>query len=182
MPGKVKQRDITDCGAACISSVAMHYGMKLPVARIRQLACTDKKGTNILGMVEAANKMGFTAKGVKGEWSSLFKIPKPAIAHVTMANGLQHFVVISAITDRYVEVMDPADGQMHKKTHDTFKKEWTGVLVLIVPGERFTKLDQTMSNRRRFWTLLSPHWDIIVQALTGAVIFAVLGLASAIFF
>jgi len=26
---KVKQRDITDCGAACLASVAAHYMLKL---------------------------------------------------------------------------------------------------------------------------------------------------------
>jgi len=62
----VKQRDITDCGAACLASVAAWYKLALPVARIRQFAGTDKKGTNILGLVEAAGKMGFLAKGVRG--------------------------------------------------------------------------------------------------------------------
>jgi ABC-type bacteriocin/lantibiotic exporter with double-glycine peptidase domain len=64
---RVKQRDITDCGAACLCSIASHYNLKIPVARIRQLAGTDKKGTNILGLVEAAGKLGFLAKGVRGE-------------------------------------------------------------------------------------------------------------------
>jgi len=44
---------------------AAHYKVSLPVARIRQLAGTDKKGTNVLGLVEAAGKMGFLAKGGK---------------------------------------------------------------------------------------------------------------------
>jgi len=42
---------------------AAWYKLALPVARIRQFAGTDKKGTNILGLVEAAGKMGFLAKG-----------------------------------------------------------------------------------------------------------------------
>ena len=54
---RVKQRDITDCGAACLASVAAFYGVRLPVSRIRQFANTDKKGTNILGMIEAAAKI-----------------------------------------------------------------------------------------------------------------------------
>ena len=64
---RVKQRDITDCGAACLASIAAYYGMSMPVARIRQFAGTDKKGTNVLGLLEAASKLGFTAKGVRGE-------------------------------------------------------------------------------------------------------------------
>ena len=57
---KIKQHDVTDCGAACLASVCAHYGLKVPVARIRQYAYTDQKGTNILGMVEAAQKLGFS--------------------------------------------------------------------------------------------------------------------------
>ena len=62
---KIKQRDITDCGAACLASIAAYYKVRLPVSRIRQFACTDKKGTNISGLIEAADKMGFLAKGVE---------------------------------------------------------------------------------------------------------------------
>ena len=41
---KIKQHDITDCGAACLASVCAHYGLQYPVARIRQYAFTDQKG------------------------------------------------------------------------------------------------------------------------------------------
>ena len=43
---KVKQRDITDCGAACLASIGAWYKLGLPVSRIRQIAGTDQKGTN----------------------------------------------------------------------------------------------------------------------------------------
>ena len=65
-PVKVRQRDITDCGAAALASIAAYHKVKMPVARIRQYASTDKKGTNILGLIEAASKLGFEAKGVRG--------------------------------------------------------------------------------------------------------------------
>ena len=58
----IKQHDITDCGAACLASVAAHYQLQIPIARIRQYAGTDKKGTNVLGLLEAAQKLGFEAR------------------------------------------------------------------------------------------------------------------------
>ena len=79
---RVQQHDVTDCAAACLKSVATHYGRTLSVARLRQYASTDLRGTNVLGLVEAATALGFAAKGVKGTVESLAKIPKPAIAHV----------------------------------------------------------------------------------------------------
>jgi ATP-binding cassette subfamily B protein len=178
---KVKQRDITDCGAACLASVAAHYNLTLPVARIRQFAGTDKKGTNVLGLVEAAGKMGFLAKGVRGDWDSLFKIPKPAIAHVIVKEVLHHYVVIIKTTHKYIEIMDPGDGAIHKVEHEEFKKQWTGVLVLIAPGEKFTVKNEKVSTPVRFWSLIKPHRGILLQSLTGALVFSVLGLAMSIY-
>ena len=178
---RVKQRDITDCGAACLASVAAFYNVRLPVSRIRQFAGTDKKGTNILGLIEAAAKMGFLAKGVRGDWDSLFKIPKPSIAHIIVNRVLLHYVVIVRANDKFIELMDPADGELHKRSHEDFKKEWTGVLVLIAPGEKFIVKDEKISVRKRLWQLVRPNRNILIQSLAGALVFSVLGLATSLY-
>ena len=115
---KIKQHDITDCGAACLASIAAHYHLELPIARIRQYAGTDKKGTNVLGLIEAAEKLGFEAKGVKGVLDSLFKIPIPAIAHIIVKKQLQHYVVIYGVSKSHITVMDPGTGKIDKKTYE----------------------------------------------------------------
>ena len=56
-PIKIKQHDITDCGAACLASIASHWHFHIPIARIRQYAGTDKKGTNVLGLRAISKKM-----------------------------------------------------------------------------------------------------------------------------
>jgi ATP-binding cassette, subfamily C, bacteriocin exporter len=178
---KIKQRDITDCGAACLASVAAHYNLSIPVARIRQFAGTDKKGTNVLGLVEAAGKMGFLAKGVRGDWESLFKIPKPAIAHIIIKEVLHHYVVLTGTTHKYIEIMDPADGLIHRIEHEKFKKQWTGVLVLIAPGEKVAFKSDKVSIQTRFWHLIRPSRSILIQSLTGALVFSVLGLAMSVY-
>ena len=178
---KIKQHDITDCGAACLASISAHYKLKLPIAKIRQYASTDQKGTNILGLMEAAQKIGFDAKGVRGDFESLLKIPKPSIAHVIVRGKLQHFVVIYEVTKKYIKVMDPGDGKIHKKTYEEFKKEWTGVLVLLSPNESFESGNEKISSYKRFWFLLRPHRLVITQALVGAVIYTLLGFSTSIF-
>src|SRR5690606_20533372 len=142
---KVKQRDITDCGAAWLASVAAKYKLNLPVARIRQMAGTDKRGTNVLGIIEAAAKIGLTAKGVKGPFESLNKIGLPVIAHIVVRNALHHYVVIYKVTPKYIEVMDPADGKLHKKSPEEFKGEWTGILILLAPNDNFRQGNQKTS-------------------------------------
>lgn len=177
----IKQHDITDCGAACIASVAAHFGLEMPISKIRQFASTDKKGTNILGMIEAANKLGLSAKGVKGEFESLFKIPTPTIAHVVIKDALHHFVVIYKATDRFIEVMDPMNGRVNKISHQKFKKQWTGVLILIMPNESFEARSEKVSITSRLWYLLKPHRSVLLQAMAGAAVFTVIGLSTAIY-
>lgn len=177
----IKQHDITDCGAACLASVAAHYNLKLPIARIRQYASTDKKGTNVLGMIEAAEELGFSAKGVKGEFESLFKIPTPAVAHVVVKEVLHHYVVIYETNNKHIVVMDPMDGKLHKLSHEEFKEQWTGVLVLLMPDEDFETGDEKVSITSRLWYLLKPHKGVLLQALFGAALFTIIGLSTAIF-
>ena len=178
---KIKQHDIKDCGAACLASIGAHYNVQLPIAKIRQFANTDKRGTNVLGMIEAAEKMGFTAKGVKGGMDAIDKIPLPAVAHVIVQEQLHHYVVIYSVGKDKIEAMDPAYGKMETYTFEAFQKIWTGVLILFAPSDNFVITNEKVSPMRRFWQLVQPHKTILIQALFGAIIFTVLGLAMSIY-
>lgn len=178
---KIKQRDITDCGAACLASVAAFYKLELPVAKIRQMASTDQKGTNVLGLIEAATKMGFSAKGVRGEFDALLDVPMPVIAHVIVKKVLHHYVVLYKVTDKQVEYMDPGDGQIHKVSPEAFKEIWTGVLVLLMPNGEFQAMNQKVGTWSRFWFLVRPHSSVMIQSLLGAVVYTVLGLSTSIY-
>jgi ATP-binding cassette subfamily B protein len=177
----VKQHDITDCGAACLASVSASYGLQVPIARIRQYASTDKRGTNALGMVEAAVKLGFSCKAVRGATESLSKIPLPGIAHVVVHENLQHFVVLYRVRPKVITIMDPEDGRFHKMPMEAFLRMWSGVLILMVPDESFKPEKLKVSNIRLFLQLLKPHRTVMNQALFGAMIFSVLGLATSIY-
>ena len=177
---KVKQHDITDCGAACLASVSASYGLQMPIARIRQYASTDKRGTNALGMVEAATKLGFTCKAVRGAPQSLSKIPLPSIAHV-IREQLQHFVVIYKVKPKVVTFMDPEDGRFHTMPTEAFVQQWSGVLLLLVPDESFRRENLKESSLRQFLQLLKPHRTVMNQALFGAMIYSILGLATSVY-
>jgi ATP-binding cassette subfamily B protein len=178
---KIKQRDITDCGAACLASVSIHYKLQYPISRIRQYAGTDKRGTNVLGLIEAAERLGFQAKGAKGQLENLSGIPLPAIVHIILKSGLHHYVVIYSVSKNTVVYMDPGDGDFHKLSLDQFKEIWTGVLVLLLPGADFVAGKHKTSNTERFWKLIQPHASIMLQALIGAAVYTILGLSTSIY-
>lgn len=128
---KIKQLDTTDCGAACLASVGIYYGLKMPMARIRQYAFTNKNGTTVLGMIEACKKLGLTGKGVMAEIEALDIVVKPVIAHVVIKKVYTHYIVIYKTTKKTVTYMDPIDGEFHTESKEQFKRMWTGVLILI---------------------------------------------------
>jgi ATP-binding cassette subfamily B protein len=134
-----------------------------------------------LGLISAAKLLGFTAKGAKGSLETLVTAPLPAIAHCLIDNKRLHFVVLVTWTRKFARVMDPAVGRVEKWSHEKFKSVWTGVLILMAPGENFQPGDHTISATRRLWRLLQPHQSVLAQAFVGAVLSTVLALAMSVY-
>src|SRR3954469_8537535 len=93
----VRRTDQSDCGPACLAAISLHYGRPVRLQQMRDLAGTDRVGTNLVGMLQAAERLGFMAKAVKGTVEVLPLAPLPAIAHVRTAEGLGHFVVLHQV-------------------------------------------------------------------------------------
>lgn len=115
----VKQQDIKDCGAACLATISKNYGLNYPITKIREMSGTDKMGTSAYGLVKAAEKLGFTAKAVKGTHEAFLEdFPLPAIAHVVIDQTLLHYVVIHKITKKQLSfrILRRALLNIHQKT------------------------------------------------------------------
>ncbi|WP_312923006.1 peptidase domain-containing ABC transporter [Empedobacter brevis] len=177
----IKQHDYKDCGAACLASISAHYGRLVPIARVRQIAHTDTRGTNVLGMIQGLNELGFNAKGVKGDLEAISQIPLPAIAHIIVNGTMHHYVVVYKVHKGKISVMDPGPGKMVHYTLEEFSKIWTGVLILLEPNEYFEQRNDKTSIYARFWNLIQPHKTILIQALLGALIYTILGLSTSIY-
>ncbi|OQP66237.1 peptidase C39 [Niastella populi] len=177
----VKQHDLTDCGAACLASIAAFYGLRLPIARIRQYAGTDLKGTNVLGLIEAATRIGFSAKAVKGAFDSIYTLPHPVIAHVIIDQRLQHYVVVYEASPKGIRIMDPAKGTMKVMPPDEFKKIYTGIAILLAPADSFSPGHGAKTVTDRFRSLLQPHMPMLLQIILGAMVYTLLGLCTSVY-
>ncbi len=177
----IKQYDLTDCGAACLATICKQYGFKTPITRIREVAGTDKQGTNAYGVIKAAEQLGFSAKGVKGNQEAFFsEFPLPAIAHVIVDGTLLHYVVIHKITKKEIIIADPAKGIV-KYTPEDFFKIWTGVLILLVPNQSFKKGKETKGLFERFFHLLLPQKGLLIQVFLASLIYTLLGILGAFY-
>jgi ATP-binding cassette, subfamily C, bacteriocin exporter len=177
----VKQRDRSDCGPACLASVARYYGLRLPISRIRLYAGTNRHGTSLQGLSEAAEKLLFKTKAARLKEAAVTDIPFPAIFHLNLENGLQHFVVVYKIKREKIILMDPALGKFISQPTETFKNSWTGVVLLLKPSDKFRKGNEQTPVILRFWQLVQPHRPTLLLALLWALVYTVLGLSTSFY-
>ena len=90
-------------------------------------------------------------------------------------------MVLYRFTARHAVVMDPADGRLHRLSHARFREQWTGVLVLLVPGEAFRPGTRRAARSGASGDLVRPHRGVMSQALVGAIAYTLLGLSSAVY-
>ena len=189
----IKQHDITDCGAACLATICKQNGYKIGITKIREVAGTDKQGTNAYGVIKAAETLGFSAKGVKGNKEAFFsEFPLPCIAHVIVDGSLLHYVVIHKITKKQVIIADPGVGIVKLTPEEFFgevhedgkqpKYQWSGVLVLLVKNETFKKGDETKGLFSRFFYLLIPQKKLLLHIFVASLIYTILGILGAFYF
>lgn len=179
----VRQHDAKDCAAACIATISKQYGFKTSISKIREIAGTDKNGTNAYGIIKAAEAIGFSAKAVrvKSIEDGLSRFPLPAIAHVIVDDIFPHYVVIHRVTKKTIFIADPAKGYVKCKLED-FYKTWTGVLILMVPNEHFVKADETKGLFSRFFGLIKPQKKLILNIFFASIIVTLLGIAGSFYF
>lgn len=189
----IKQHDITDCGAACLATICKQNGYKIGITKIREVAGTDKQGTNAYGVIKAAETLGFSAKGVKGNKEAFFsEFPLPCIAHVIVDGSLLHYVVIHKVTKKQVIIADPGVGIVKLTPEEFFgevhedgkqpKYQWSGVLVLLVKNETFKKGDETKGLFSRFFHLLIPQKKLLLHIFVASLIYTILGILGAFYF
>ena len=178
----VKQHDITDCAAACMAMVCLHYKKETTITSLRDIMGTDIKGTNLVGLSKCADELGFISQAVKVDKDGFkSKYTLPAIANVITREGLSHFVVIFKITKKYVIYGDPAKDLMRVEI-DEFYKSFTGVLLLLKPNNEFTT-GKIKGNKvfERYIKLLWPQKKLFAYALLASLIVTVLGIVSSLF-
>ncbi len=145
--------------------------------------CRNRQaGHKRCGNDKSRRKARLTAKAVKGDQNAFFsEFPLPAIAHVIVDGALLHYVVIHKITKKQVVVADPAKGIV-KYSPEEFFKQWTGILILLVPSDRFEKGDETESTISRFWGLLLPQKRLLFDIFLASLVYTILGVGGSFYF
>ena len=158
------QRDFKDCGVTCLSYLIAHYGGYVPIEQLREDTNTTQYGVTAYDLVETLKKYHFDSFGVRISYEELSAFHFPAIAHVILEQGLEHFVIVTKVTSRSVSLMDPAAGK-RKLTKTEFLEIWDGVLLTAVPNQLIPKLQKGKSVLRILFDILGQEKKIFCKLI-----------------
>lgn len=183
----IYQHDDRDCGAASLAMVLSYYGLKLPIAKCREITFTDQEGTNIYGLIEGAGKVGLKAEGLTGTLRELVdgiqknEIHFPFIAHVVKENMQGHFVVVTNIRRNKICILDPGKGK-RKLSLKTFADRWTGNIVTFSKTENFVPQNLARGTMLKFIYLLKGQVVKLSTVFALSLLLSLLGIFCAFVF
>lgn len=177
------QHDQSDCGVACLSSIIKFNGGIQSLENLRELSGTNKQGTTLLGLHQAANKLGFNAQGCEADIPALIEHGEPVILHTALENKLQHYIVCYDYDEKKgFKIGDPAKG-IYYLTKEELGKIWVSKSCLtLVPNKDFVSSKQdSKAQKEWFINLLQEDKKFLgFSVLLGAFV-ATLGMAMAVF-
>lgn len=193
----IRQHDSMDCGPSCLRIISKFYGVDHSLEELRDMCYISREGVSLMGISEAAGKIGFRTVGVKITFDQLCnKAELPCIVHWNQ----NHFVVVYKISRRgkrvIVHVSDPALGLL-RYSKEQFLQSWVsipngsgeaagenglGIALLLTPMPAFYekggKKERSHYGLSDMLSYLKPYKRYIAQVLfamlTGSVISLIL--------
>jgi ATP-binding cassette subfamily B protein len=185
----IKQRDESDCAAACLTMITNFYEKKFSLGQISELSNLSSPHVTPNTIITGAELMGFNASAYALNYDELKRVKLPGII------GWEgyHYTVIYRVTDKEVHLADPAKGII-KLNRKNFEQGWTqaqvpgvetdpgiGVFIGLAPTARFDQLEPPKRPIMHFVGYLWPYKKYFGDALIAALILNLLGLASPLF-
>jgi ATP-binding cassette subfamily B protein len=181
-----KQLDAMDCGPTCLRMIARHYGKSYSLEHLREMSFITREGVSLLGIGEAAEKIGFRTLAAKITFEQLDEEALlPCILHWKQ----QHFVVLppqnysrNKKKDKIL-IADPAHGLV-KVDRDTFMHSWKGsssegIVLMLEPTDAFYNTKEELEEKKGFKFLFSymrPYRKYVLQLFLSIIIASVLSL------
>ena len=172
----IAQQSSSDCGAACLAMISLHWGKRFSLNTLRDLAGVGRSGASLKGLSKAAESIGYHARPVRASLSRLMQNRNPWVAHW---EG-DHYIVVYRIKKQKVLVADPARGK-RVLTRQEFLSGWTGYALLLDPTER---LQETQSEKRslsNFLKVILPYRWLAAQIIIASILIQIFSVINPLF-
>ncbi|MBO8126232.1 MAG: hypothetical protein H0Z38_03235 [Firmicutes bacterium] len=163
--GIVRPRYDASCGSAVLASILNYYyddsvsetDIIKEIINFRKLSNTPaNEGLSLLDIKNAAEQLGYVARGLKGDLNGLRSLRSPAIVLLNSSSSA-YFVMVRHVKENNVIIADPFKGNRLLNV-DEFQSMWNGILLTV---------DGKQDQRKRVGAepLRAPEFDNVRRLL-----------------
>lgn len=134
----VLQMEATECGAAALAMILAHYGLWIPLEKLRAECGVNRDGSKASCVIRAARNRNCEADGYRWTLDDLLKLVPEDIFPLIIHWEFNHFVVLEGLKNGRAYLNDPAMGRRTVPLEE-FRTSYTGVALYIRPGKDFKK-------------------------------------------
>ena len=179
------QLESADCGPSCLRMIAKYYGRSYSIQYLREQAFITREGVSMLGISDAAERIGFRTMGVKITLEQLrAEVPLPCVLHWNQ----NHFVVLYKVKNGKYYIADPATKKLVYEESE-LARCWcstvvegkdTGAALLFEPGPDFYDREEEDTRTGKglsfFFRYLTPYRRELFQLVLGMLTASILQL------
>ena len=177
----ILQYNTEDCGVACLGTILEFFGRNFNIPCLKEELDYDKKGVNLLSIVEVSKRYGLLAEASKGEISDLEKaitsedIVLPIIVHVETENRTGHYMILKQIKNGKFRVFDPAIGNKNLM-RENFVKIWTGYIVSFEVIDSWRDTNKKLPKYKEYLEIITLEWKKLLLSICSSLIISLIAI------
>lgn len=177
----IRQQDSMQCGIACLAMICRNYGKKYTIDALSDICFATTEGVSLLGISQAAKKLGFETTCKRISTEKLAKNSLPCILHWNQ----NHFVVLYKVSPDSSKfyVADPGKGKI-KYNITEFEQHWnsikndnesSGIAMFLVPTKEFYNNHEIQTEKQRSFRFLLEYLKQYKKYFTQIIIGLAIG-------
>ena len=161
----VQQLEMADCGPACLTMVLGYYGHHVSLDEVRDRFATGRDGSSAYDILEVARTFGLGGRAVQLDLDDLDVLPAASILHWRMS----HFVLLESLRKDGIDIVDPDGGSRFVK-EDELSRSFTGVAILLEPGDHFEEHGAASSPFSSYLRRLRSHTGLLARTVVLSIL------------
>ena len=179
----VKQDDLKDCAAASLSMIIKYHHGYVPMEKLRNMLKLNKNGVSAYNIIKASEELGFESKGLKIKLEDLNFNYFPCIAHVTINNKFDHYVVIYEINSKLkkITIGDPSS-KIKTISYLEFNKIYNNIIITFNRIRNIPIYSKEKNLSKYLLSLLKENKKYVIKLVILSIIILFISVISSFYF
>ena len=169
--------------------ISEFFGLKLTVAKCRNLIQVDSQGANIYGIVDGSKQIGLEANALEADnLEELMdgirtrEVRFPFIARILTDDMMSHFVVVYTLKGDKFTVGDPAKQHVTELTTAYFAEHWLGEVVVFRANQKFKQGDERKGIILKYFRYITDKKKAFAMILAMSLIISFINISTSTIF